>query len=130
DLSDVAGAAAAAGPTVLRDRPPAAVDAPAVARLRAAGAVVIGRSNMTEFAFSGIGINPHFGTPANPWDRAARRIPGGSSSGAAVSGAAGMAAFPVGSDPGGSVRASAPPCGFWAVKPAPCACRRADPLPP
>src|SRR5215831_8907214 len=101
DLFDVAGDVTTAGSTVLRDRPNAAVDAVAVARLRAAGAVVIGRSNMTEFAFSGIGINPHFGTPANPWDRAARRIPGGSSSGAAVSVADGMAAFALGTDTGG-----------------------------
>src|SRR5262245_62709332 len=93
DLFDIAGDVTTAGSTVLRDRPTAAADAPAVARLRAAGAVVIGRSNMTEFAFSGIGINPHYGTPANPWDRASRRIPGGSSSGAAVSVSDGMAAF-------------------------------------
>src|SRR5262249_34099162 len=104
DLFDVAGDVTTAGSTVLRDRPRAAADAPAVARLRAAGAVVIGRSNMTEFAFSGIGINPHYGTPANPWDRASRRIPGGSSSGAAVSVADGMAAFALGTDTGGSVR--------------------------
>src|SRR5262249_42345662 len=67
DLFDIAGDVTTAGSTVLRDQPTAAVDAVAVARLRAAGAVVIGRSNMTEFAFSGIGINPHFGPPANPF---------------------------------------------------------------
>jgi aspartyl-tRNA(Asn)/glutamyl-tRNA(Gln) amidotransferase subunit A len=117
DLFDVAGDVTTAGSTVLRDRPTAAVDAVAVARLRAAGAVVIGRSNMTEFAFSGIGINPHFGTPANPWDRGARRIPGGSSSGAAVSVADGMAAFALGTDTGGSVRIPAALCGIAGFKP-------------
>ena len=117
DLFDVAGDVTTAGSTVLRDRPPAAVDAPAVARLRAAGAVVIGRSNMTEFAFSGIGINPHYGTPANPWDRASRRIPGGSSSGAAVSVSDGMAAFALGTDTGGSVRIPAALCGVAGFKP-------------
>ena len=80
DLFDIAGDVTTAGSTILRDAPPAGHDAAAVARLRAAGAVVIGRSNMTEFAFSGIGINPHYGTPANPYDRLKRRIPGGSSS--------------------------------------------------
>src|SRR6267378_2755324 len=96
DLFDIAGDVTTAGSKVLRDAAPAAADA--VARLRAAGAVVIGRSNMTEFAFSAIGINPHYGTPANPYDRGKRRIPGGSSSGAAVSVADGMAAFALGTD--------------------------------
>jgi aspartyl-tRNA(Asn)/glutamyl-tRNA(Gln) amidotransferase subunit A len=117
DLFDVAGDVTTAGSKVLRDRPPAAVDAPAVARLRAAGAIVIGRSNMTEFAYSGIGINPHYGTPANPWDRASRRIPGGSSSGAAVSVSDGMAAFALGTDTGGSVRIPAALCGISGFKP-------------
>lgn len=117
DLFDIAGDVTAAGSKVLRDRPAAAADAPAVARLRAAGAVIIGRSNMTEFAFSGIGINPHYGTPANPWDRASRRIPGGSSSGAAVSVADGMAAFALGTDTGGSVRIPAALCGIAGFKP-------------
>src|SRR5216683_1126973 len=87
DLFDIAGDVTSAGSKILRDAAPATEDALAVARLRAGGAVVIGRSNMSEFAFSGIGINPHYGTPANPYDRGRRRIPGGSSSGAAVSGA-------------------------------------------
>jgi aspartyl-tRNA(Asn)/glutamyl-tRNA(Gln) amidotransferase subunit A len=117
DLFDIAGDVTTAGSKVLRDRPAAAADAPAVARLRAAGAVVIGRSNMTEFAFSGIGINPHYGTPANPWDRASRRIPGGSSCGAAVSVADGMAAFALGTDTGGSVRIPAALCGIAGFKP-------------
>ncbi|HZE10056.1 MAG TPA: amidase family protein, partial [Burkholderiales bacterium] len=92
DLFDIAGDVTTAGSKILRDAAPATEDAVAVARLRTGGAVVIGRSNMSEFAFSGIGINPHYGTPANPYDRGRRRIPGGSSSGAAVSVADGMAA--------------------------------------
>jgi aspartyl-tRNA(Asn)/glutamyl-tRNA(Gln) amidotransferase subunit A len=117
DLFDIAGEVTAAGSKILRDQPPAMADAVAVARLRAAGAVVIGRSNMTEFAFSGIGINPHYGTPANPYDRASRRIPGGSSSGAAVSVSDGMAAFALGTDTGGSVRIPAALCGIAGFKP-------------
>ena len=117
DLFDIAGDVTTAGSKVLRDQPPAGADAVAVAGLRAAGAVVIGRSNMTEFAFSGIGINPHYGTPANPYDRASRRIPGGSSSGAAVSVSDGMAAFALGTDTGGSVRIPAALCGIAGFKP-------------
>src|SRR5882762_4990559 len=106
DLFDIAGDVTTAGSKILRDAAPATEDAVAVARLRAGGAVVIGRSNMSEFAFSGIGINPHYGTPANPYDRGRRRVPGGSSSGAAVSVADGMAAFALGTDPGGARRRS------------------------
>src|SRR5467141_4078720 len=117
DLFDIAGEVTTAGSKILRDAPPATADSVAVARLRAAGAVVIGRSNMSEFAFSGIGINPHYGTPANPYDRGRRRIPGGSSSGAAVSVADGMAAFALGTDTGGSVRIPAALCGIAGFKP-------------
>jgi aspartyl-tRNA(Asn)/glutamyl-tRNA(Gln) amidotransferase subunit A len=117
DLFDIAGEVTTAGSKILRDRPPAAADAAAVARLRSGGAVVIGRSNMTEFAFSGIGLNPHYGTPANPYDRGSRRIPGGSSSGAAVSVADGMAAFALATDTGGSVRIPAALCGIAGFKP-------------
>jgi len=117
DLFDIAGDVTTAGSKILRDAAPATADAAAVARLRAAGAVVIGRSNMTEFAFSGIGINPHYGTPANPYDRARRLIPGGSSSGAAVSVADGMSAFALGTDTGGSVRIPAALCGIAGFKP-------------
>src|SRR5439155_2520495 len=117
DLFDIAGDVTTAGSKILRDRPTAAADAPAVARLRAAGAVVIGRSNMTEFAFSGIGINPHYGTPANPYDRKAKRIPGGSSSGAAVSVSDGMALGALGTDTGGSCRIPAALCGVVGFKP-------------
>src|SRR2546422_308565 len=117
DLFDIAGEVTTAGSKILRDAPPATADAVAVARPRAAGAVLIGRSNMSEFAFSGIGINPHYGTPANPYDRGRRRIPGGSSSGAAVSVSDGMAAFALGTDTGGSVRIPAALCGIAGFKP-------------
>src|SRR5262249_6335799 len=92
NLCDVAGETTLAGSTALDDRPPAKADAPVVARLRAAGAVIVGSTNMSEFAFSGIGFNPHYGTPRNPADRT--RVPGGSSSGAAVSGGGRMAGAP------------------------------------
>lgn len=117
DLFDLAGEPTTAGSTVLADAPAALRDAPAIARLRAAGLVVIGRTNMTEFAFSGLGLNPHYGTPAAPYDRAARRIPGGSSSGAAVSVADGMAFAGIGSDTGGSCRIPAAFCGIVGYKP-------------
>ena len=117
DLFDVAGEPTAAGSVALSEAPAAAADAPAVARLRAAGGGLMGRTHMVEFAFSGVGINPHFGTPA-AWDaRAGRRaaagadaadapprIPGGSSSGAGVSVATGAAFVGLGSDTGGSIR--------------------------
>jgi aspartyl-tRNA(Asn)/glutamyl-tRNA(Gln) amidotransferase subunit A len=104
DLFDVRGEVTAAGSAVLSDAPPAQQDCPAVARLRAAGAALIGRTNMSEFAFSGVGTNPHFGTPVNPADAQVPRIPGGSSSGAAVSVATGAAFIGLGSDTGGSIR--------------------------
>lgn len=115
DLFDVAGERTLAGSRALDDAPPAASDAPVVARLRAAGAVLIGRTNMTEFAYSGIGINPHYGTPGNPYDR--KRIPGGSSAGAPVSLIDGMAAVAIGTDTGGSVRIPAALCGTVGFKP-------------
>jgi aspartyl-tRNA(Asn)/glutamyl-tRNA(Gln) amidotransferase subunit A len=117
DLFDMAGDVTMAGSVALRGSPPAARDAPAVARLRAAGFIPIGRSNMTEFAFSGLGINPHYGTPANPHDRAAARIPGGSSSGAAVSITDEMAFAGLGTDTGGSCRIPAALCGIVGYKP-------------
>ncbi len=104
DLFDVEGEVTAAGSRVLADSRPAARDCPAVARLRAAGGVLLGRTNMTEFAFSGVGINPHYGTPVNPADASNARVPGGSSSGAAVSVATGAAFIGLGSDTGGSIR--------------------------
>src|SRR5882672_2989328 len=103
DLFDVAGEVTRAGSKVLADEgKPAATDAPIVQRLRAAGAVIVAKTNMSEFAFTGIGINPHYGTPGNPADRA--RVPGGSSSGAAVTVADGMCEIAIGTDTGGSVR--------------------------
>jgi aspartyl-tRNA(Asn)/glutamyl-tRNA(Gln) amidotransferase subunit A len=116
DLFDVAGQVTMAGSTVLAARPPAQADAIAVARLRAAGAVLVGRSNMVEFAFSGVGINPHYGTPVNPTDTNTERIPGGSSSGAAVSVATGAALVGLGSDTGGSLRIPAALCGIVGFK--------------
>jgi aspartyl-tRNA(Asn)/glutamyl-tRNA(Gln) amidotransferase subunit A len=101
---------------VLADATPAAADSPAVARLRAAGGAILGRTNMTEFAFSGVGVNPHFGTPANPADAQTPRIPGGSSSGAAVSVATGAAFVGLGSDTGGSIRIPAALCGIVGFK--------------
>jgi len=117
DLFDVAGETTLGGSVVLKGTPPAAADAEVVRRLRAAGAIVIGRTNMTEFAYSGLGINPHYGTPRNPWDRDGGRIPGGSSSGAAVSVADGMAVAGIGSDTGGSVRIPSALCGLTGFKP-------------
>ncbi|MBA2608733.1 MAG: amidase [Actinobacteria bacterium] len=115
DLFDVKGETTLAGTTALDDATPAVADAPVVKRLKAAGAVLIGRTNMTQFAFSAVGINPHFGTPGNPWDR--NRIPGGSSSGAAVSVADGMAMAAIGSDTVGSIRVPAALCGVVGFKP-------------
>jgi aspartyl-tRNA(Asn)/glutamyl-tRNA(Gln) amidotransferase subunit A len=117
DLFDVAGEVTTAGSTVLANAPPATVDAPAIARLRAAGAVLMGRTNMTEFAFSGIGANPHYGTPLNPFEPEQQRIPGGSSSGAAISVTAGTAVVAIGTDTGGSVRIPAALCGLVGFKP-------------
>lgn len=117
DLFDVAGEATAAGSVVLADAVLARADASVVRRLREAGAVLMGRTNMTEFAYSGLGLNPHYGTPRNPYDRATGRIPGGSSSGAAVSVSDGMAAVAIGSDTGGSVRIPAALCGLTGFKP-------------
>ena len=117
DLFDEAGQVTRAGSRVLADAPPAPKDAMIVRRLRAAGAVIVGRTNMTEFAYSGLGLNPHYGTPRNPWDRAAGRIPGGSSSGAAVSVTDGMAVAAIGTDTGGSVRIPSALCGLTGFKP-------------
>ena len=120
DLFDVQGQVTRAGSRVLADAPPAVADAPAVARLRRAGAVLIGRTNMTEFAYSGLGLNPHYGTPLSPYRRGEpgeARVAGGSSSGAAASVADGMAAAALGSDTGGSLRIPAAMCGLTGFKP-------------
>ena len=116
DLFDVAGEVTRAGSKVLAKRgKPASSDAPVVKRLREAGAVIVAKTNMTEFAYSGVGANPHFGTPGNPADR--RRIPGGSSSGAAVAAADGMCRISIGTDTGGSTRIPAAVCGIVGFKP-------------
>lgn len=117
DLFDVAGDVTRAGSRIREDQPPAREDAKAVARLRAAGAIFIGRTNMVEFAFGGVGLNPHYGTPKNPFDRQAGRVPGGSSSGAAVAQADGMCVMALGSDTRGSIRGPAALCGLVGWKP-------------
>ena len=117
DLYDVAGDVTRAGSKILAKAAPAKADAPAVARLRAAGAIFVGRTNMVEFAFGGVGTNPHYGTPKNPWDRKTGRVPGGSSSGAAVAQADGMCVMALGSDTRGSIRGPAALCGVVGFKP-------------
>ena len=117
DLFDIRGQVTRAGSRALEDSPPAEADAPVVARLRSAGFVVIGRTNMTEFAYSGIGINPHYGTPKGAWQRSVGHVPGGSSSGAAVSVADGMAYGALGTDTGGSCRIPAAYNGIVGFKP-------------
>ncbi len=116
DNFDVAGETTLAGSVVCADEAPALHDATVVQRLREAGAVVLGKTNMSEFAFSGVGINPHHGTPANPADTTQARVPGGSSSGAAVSVALGIAQAGIGTDTGGSIRIPAALCGLVGYK--------------
>jgi aspartyl-tRNA(Asn)/glutamyl-tRNA(Gln) amidotransferase subunit A len=116
DLFDVAGEPTRAGSKILADEArPAKSDAPIVQRLRAAGAVIVAKTNMTEYAFSGIGANPHYGTPGNPHDRT--RVPGGSSAGAPVTVADRMCEIAIGTDTGGSVRIPAALCGLVGFKP-------------
>lgn len=115
DLFDIAGETTRAGSTALRDAPPATADAAVIRRLRSAGAVIVAKTNMSEFAFTGFGINPHFGTPGNPADRT--RVPGGSSSGSAVAAADGMCDIGIGTDTGGSCRIPAALCGTVGYKP-------------
>ncbi|TMJ04796.1 MAG: amidase [Alphaproteobacteria bacterium] len=115
DLFDVAGEPTRAGSRIMADAPSASADAPVVRRLRAAGAVIVAKTNMTEFAFSGVGMNPHYGTPGNPAERA--RVPGGSSSGAAVAAADRMCEIAIGTDTGGSTRIPAALCGIVGFKP-------------
>ena len=116
DLFDVAGEVTRAGSKIFAEEgKPATHDAPVVRRLRAGGAVIVGKTNMSEFAYSGLGCNPHFGTPGNPADRT--RVPGGSSSGAAVAAADGMCEIAIGSDTGGSTRIPAAFCGIVGYKP-------------
>src|ERR1017187_3301169 len=116
DMFDVAGEVTRAGSKVLAEEgKPAAAAAPVVRRLRSGGAVIVAKTNMTEFAFSGVGINPHYGTPGNPADR--QRIPGGSTSGGAVAVADGMCEIAIGSDTGGSTRIPGALCGLVGFKP-------------
>jgi aspartyl-tRNA(Asn)/glutamyl-tRNA(Gln) amidotransferase subunit A len=116
DLFDVTGEVTRAGSAMLAKRgKPAVADAPAIKRLRDAGAVIVAKTNMTEFAFSGVGVNPHFGTPGNPADR--KRIPGGSSAGGAVACADGIGEITIGTDTGGSTRIPAALCGIVGYKP-------------
>lgn len=117
DLFDLAGDVTTAGSKVLKDAAPAVADASAVAALKSAGMVVLGRTNMTEFAYSGVGLNPHYGTPRSAYDRKTGRIPGGSSAGAAVAVADGMCALGIGSDTGGSCRIPAAYNGIVGYKP-------------
>ncbi|AVA36049.1 aspartyl-tRNA(Asn)/glutamyl-tRNA(Gln) amidotransferase subunit A [Cupriavidus metallidurans] len=115
DLFDVRGQVTRAGSKALDGGAPAQADSPAVARLRAAGAVLIGRTNMSEFAFSGLGLNPHYGTPRTPFDP--ERVAGGSTSGGAVSVAEDMAVAALGTDTGGSIRIPSAFCGLTGFKP-------------
>jgi aspartyl-tRNA(Asn)/glutamyl-tRNA(Gln) amidotransferase subunit A len=116
DLFDVAGEPTRAGSKILAEEAaPAVSDAVVVQRLRAAGAVIAAKTNMSEFAYSGLGANPHFGTPGNPRDR--KRVPGGSSAGAPVAVADGMCDIAIGTDTGGSVRIPAALCGLVGFKP-------------
>ena len=117
DLADIQGQVSRAGSTALNDAAPATTDAPVVARLRSAGFVIAGRANMTEFAYSGLGINPHYGTPLSPWDRASQRVPGGSSSGSGVAVADGFVYGALGTDTGGSCRIPAAFNGVVGYKP-------------
>jgi aspartyl-tRNA(Asn)/glutamyl-tRNA(Gln) amidotransferase subunit A len=115
DLFNVKGEVTAAGSKVLANSNPAKSDATSVARLRHAGAILLGRTNMSEFAFSGLGLNPHYGNPTNPFD--ASRISGGSTSGGAVSVANDMAVMALGTDTGGSIRIPSAFCGLTGFKP-------------
>lgn len=117
DLFDIAGETTTAGSRALADTPRATATAPAAQRMLQQGFIPLGRTNMTEFAFSGLGVNPHHGTPRGPWDREAGRIPGGSSAGAGVSVADGMAVAALGTDTGGSCRIPAALCGVVGYKP-------------
>ena len=115
DLFDVMGEPTRAGSRIEANAARAANDAPIVRRLRTAGAVIVAKTNMSEFAFSGVGMNPHHGTPGNPADRT--RVPGGSSSGAAVAAADHMCDIAIGTDTGGSCRIPAALCGIVGYKP-------------
>jgi aspartyl-tRNA(Asn)/glutamyl-tRNA(Gln) amidotransferase subunit A len=116
DLVDMAGERTTAGSALYADSPPKETDAPIVTNLAAAGMVALGKTNLSEFAFSALGLNPHFGTPRNPRDPTTPRVSGGSSSGAAVAVAGGLSPCAIGSDTGGSIRAPASFCGIVGFK--------------
>ena len=116
DLFDVAGAPTTVASSLYRDTPPKTQDLPCVAHAAAAGMVCLGKLNMTEFAYSGLGLNPHFGTPVNPNDDGTHRSPGGSSSGSGAAVAAGLAPCAIGTDTGGSVRIPASLNGVYGFK--------------
>ena len=118
DLVDMAGERTTAGSALFAELPPKEKDAPIVANLSAAGMVALGKTNLSEFAFSALGLNPHFGTPRNPHDAVTPRIAGGSSAGAAVAVAGGLAPCAIGSDTGGSIRAPAAFAASWGSRPA------------
>lgn len=107
DLVDIAGLVTTAGSAVYRHAAPAQHDAPIVRNLAAAGMVTLGKTNLSEFAYSALGLNPHFGTPLNPRSSDLPRVPGGSSSGSAVAVAAGLVPVAIGTDTGGSIRTPA-----------------------
>jgi len=117
DLFDVADEPTRAGSRAMAEAPPATADAETVALMRRAGFVIVGKTNMTEFAYSGLGVNPHYGTPLSPWDRERGHIPGGSTSGGAVAVADGMIPAALGTDTGGSCRIPAAFCGIVGFKP-------------
>ena len=117
DLVDVAGTPTTGASATRREVAPAAADAPIAARLASAGMVCVGKTNLSELAYSGLGLNPHFGTPANPRSGAVARVPGGSSSGSAVAVAAGVVPCAIGTDTSGSIRVPAAFCGIAGFKP-------------
>jgi aspartyl-tRNA(Asn)/glutamyl-tRNA(Gln) amidotransferase subunit A len=117
DLVDVAGTPTTAASAVRRTAVPAAADAPIVAALAAAGMVCVGKTNLSELAYSGLGLNPHYGTPPNPRSGAVPRAPGGSSSGSAVAVAQGIVPCAIGTDTSGSIRVPAAFCGVAGFKP-------------
>jgi aspartyl-tRNA(Asn)/glutamyl-tRNA(Gln) amidotransferase subunit A len=116
DLVDMAGERTTAGSALYAESPPKEKDSPIVANLAAAGMVALGKTNLSEFAFSAMGLNQHFGTPRNPRDPTIPRVAGGSSSGAAVAVAGGLSPCAIGSDTGGSIRAPSSFCGIVGFK--------------
>ncbi len=117
DVFDIRNSRTMAGSKVLEDTLPAGSDSTVVTRLRSAGAIIVGRTNMSEFAYTGLGLNPHYGTPRSPFERDPGRVAGGSSSGSAVSVSDSMSVASIGTDTGGSGRIPAAFCGIVGYKP-------------